>query len=252
MKIIIIEDEKPAAEKLQKAIKKTDPAIQVIAILNSVRQSVQFLQQNGQPDLIFMDIELTDGLSFQIFDQLVITCPVIFTTAYDEYWQTAFEHNSIDYLLKPIRQDKLESALVKYKKLQQHFAKSYKEFFQQKDPGPVINGYRKRFLVKKGIELVAIRTEHIAYCYAAHKLSFLVDQQGQKFILDNSLNELENELDPVVFFRVSSKYLVNIHHIAKIQTIAKSKLSLELAPPAGEEILISQEAAAAFKKWMDR
>ena len=125
MKIIIIEDEKPAVEKLQKALLKCDPSIQVLAVLGSVRAATDWLSQNPSPELIFMDIELTDGLSFKIFEQVPVNCPIIFTTAYDEYWQEAFEHNSIDYLLKPIRQDKLEIALKKYEKLKQHFASNY-------------------------------------------------------------------------------------------------------------------------------
>src|SRR5436190_8846904 len=122
MKVIIIEDERPAAEKLLKAIQKADPSIEVAAMLNSVKSSVEWLQQNPLPELLFMDIDLGDGLSFKIFDEVNITSPIIFCTAYDEYWQEAFEHNSIDYLLKPIKQDKLEIALGKYDKLKQHFA----------------------------------------------------------------------------------------------------------------------------------
>ena len=122
MKVIIIEDEKPAAEKLLKAIRVTDSSIEVQAVLNSVRTAVEWLQQNAMPDLLFMDIELSDGLSFKIFDKINLTSPVIFCTAFDEYWQEAFEHNSIDYLLKPIKQEKLETALNKYDKLRQHFA----------------------------------------------------------------------------------------------------------------------------------
>lgn len=250
MTVIIIEDEKPASEKLRKAILKCDSSIEVQATLNSVLSATQWLQQNTQPGLIFMDIELTDGLSFEIFTQCPITCPVIFTTAYDEYWQEAFEHNSIDYLLKPIRQDKLENAIAKYKKLQEHFTINYKALLQSQQPANSNNGYRKRFLVKKGIDLVAVKTTDIAYCYAAHKLVFIVDSKAQKFILDKSLNDLEKELDPALFYRVNRKYLINIHHIQRIKSYAKSKLLLELNPPAGEDIVISQESTAAFKEWM--
>src|SRR6185436_9640935 len=174
MKTIIIEDEKPAAEKLQKALLKADPAMDVVAVTNSVRSSVEWLQQNPQPDLLFMDIELGDGLSFKIFDEVNITSPVIFCTAYDEYWQEAFEHNSIDYLLKPIRQDKLENALNKYDKLKQHFATNFQQL-QQWQQQPAGNGYKKRFLVKRGIDYISIKTDDIAYFYAAHKLVCMVD-----------------------------------------------------------------------------
>src|SRR5688572_30721638 len=130
MKVIIIEDEKPAAEKLLKALLKCSPSVQVLATLGSVRTACEWLQNNPSPELIFMDIDLTDGLSFKIFDEVNIDCPIIFTTAYDEYWQEAFEHNSIDYLLKPIKQDKLETALKKYEKLKQHFAFNYRQLLQ--------------------------------------------------------------------------------------------------------------------------
>jgi two-component system LytT family response regulator len=251
MKIIIIEDEKPAAEKLKKTLMRFDNSIEVLATLDSVGSATQWLQQNPTPDLIFMDIELSDGLSFKIFDNHVIHCPVIFTTAYDEYWQEALEQNSIDYLLKPIRQEKLENALNKYKKLKNHFSASYNAIFQQLSSKNQNTDYRKRFLLKKGADLIVLKTDDIAYCYAAHKIVFIVDHKAQRFILDKSLNELEKELDPAVFFRVNRKYLVNMHHIQRIRTHSKSKLLVELNPPANEEIVISQENAMAFKQWMD-
>jgi DNA-binding LytR/AlgR family response regulator len=252
MNIVIIEDEKPAAEKLQRALLRYDSSIEFPAILSSVKSATAWLQQNPAPDLLLMDIELTDGLSLRIFDQCRINCPTIFITAYDEYWQEAFECNSIDYLLKPLKQEKLESAINKYKKLQQHFAGNPSTVLQQLILPERNKGYRKRFLVKKGIDWVAVKTEEIAYCYAAHKLSFIVDHKAQRFILDKSLVDLENELDPSLFFRISRKWLVNIHHIRRIKTHAKSKLLLELNPPPPEEVIVSQETALAFKKWIDR
>ena len=168
MKVIIIEDEKPAAEKLQKALLQVNGKIEVSGISNSVAESVVLLQRQ-QPDLIFMDIELTDGLSFEIFEKAKITCPVIFTTAYDDYWQTAFEYNSIDYLLKPIKQEKLETALKKYALLKQHFAANLQQLLQWQQNENTTT-YKKRFLVKRGVDYVAIKAEDIAYCYATHKL----------------------------------------------------------------------------------
>ncbi len=249
MKVIIIEDEKPAAEKLEKLILKHDGAIEVLAILNSVQSATEWLKQNPVPELIFMDIELSDGLSFKIFDHHPLNCPVIFTTAYDEYWQDALEQNSIDYLLKPIRQEKLENAINKYKKLKHHFSLNYSSLFKKSYSQ---NGeYRKRFLIKKGNDFISIKTDDIAYCYAAHKLVFIVDNKAQRFIMDRSLNDLEKELDPAVFFRINRKYLANIHHIRRIKTYGKSKLSVELNPAASEEIIISQENTMAFKQWID-
>lgn len=249
MKVIIIEDEKPAAEKLLKAIRVTDSSIEVQAVLNSVRTAVEWLQQNAMPDLLFMDIELSDGLSFKIFDKINLTSPVIFCTAFDEYWQEAFEHNSIDYLLKPIKQEKLETALNKYDKLRQHFAPRIQQL-QQWQQQPAGNGYKKRFLVKRGTDYVSIKTEEIAYFYATHKLVCMIDNKGQKFILDQSLAEIEKQLDPSQFYRVNRKYLMNLSAIKKIKTYPKSKLQLEADPPVNEEIIISQENVSAFKEWM--
>lgn len=250
MKTIIIEDEKPAAEKLQKALLSCAPSVQVLAVLGSVRTATEWLQENAAPELIFMDIDLTDGLSFKIFDQVTITCPIIFTTAYDEYWQEAFEYNSIDYLLKPIRQDKLETALKKYEKLKQHFAFNYRQLatWQQGNNAE----RKKRFLVKRGTDYVSIKTEEIAYFYAAQKLVCLVDSRSQKFILDQSLADLEKQLDPSQFYRVNRKYLVNLNAIKRIKTFPKSKLQLEIQPAPSEDIIISQENAAAFKAWMEQ
>lgn len=249
MKTIIIEDEKPAAEKLQKAILGNYPVIEIVAILNSIESATNWLQQNPQPDLIFMDIELSDGLSFKIFEHVAISCPVIFTTAFDEYWQEAFEHNSIDYLLKPVRQEKLDAALAKYDTLKQHFTSNLQQLLAStKQPGTA--GYKKRFLVKRGSDYISIKTEEISYFYATHKLVCMVDRKNQKFILDQSLAEIEKQLDPALFYRVNRKYLVHQNAIKKIKTYPRSKLLLEVEPPCADEIIISQESVAAFKEWM--
>lgn len=249
MKIVIIEDEKPAAEKLQKAIRLADPSAEICALLNSVHAAATWLQQHPMPDLLFMDIELGDGLSFKIFESVRITSPVIFCTAFDEYWQEAFEYNSIDYLLKPVKQEKLAAALAKYEKLKQHFAGNLQQLLQwQQQPAPA--GYRKRFLVKRGIDYVSIKTEDIACFYATHKLVCMVDNRNQKYILDQSLAEIEKQLDPSLFYRVNRKYLVQQGAIKKIKAYPKSKLLLELDPPADEEIIIAQENTNAFKAWM--
>ena len=250
MKVIIIEDEKPAAEKLVKAIQKADPSIEVSAVLNSVRKSIEWLQQNPMPDLLFMDIELSDGLSFKIFETISINSPVIFCTAFDEYWQEAFEHNSIDYLLKPVKQEKLEAALNKYDKLKQHFASGFQQLLQWQQQGTG-NGYKKRFLVKRGADYVSVKTDDIAYFYAAHKLVCMVNTSNQKFILDQSLADIEKQLDPAQFYRVNRKYLIQLNAIKKIKTYPKSKLQLEVEPVVNEDIIISQENVSAFKEWME-
>lgn len=247
MKAIIIEDEKPAAEKLIKAIQKADASIEVSAVLNGVQSSLLWLRQQPSPDLIFMDIELSDGLSFKIFEKTTIACPVIFTTAYDEYWQEAFEHNSIDYLLKPIKQEKLEAALKKYDTLKKYFANNLEKLLQSQQ---LSTGYKKRFLVKRGADYISIKTDDIAYFYATHKLVCMVDNNNQKFILDQSLAEIEKQLDPSQFYRANRKYLVHLNAIKKIRTWPKSKLQLEIMPAVNEDVIISQENVAAFKEWM--
>jgi len=248
MKVIIIEDEKPAAEKLQKALLQVNGKIEVSGISNSVAASITLLQKQ-QPDLIFMDIELTDGLSFEIFEKAKITCPVIFTTAYDDYWQTAFEYNSIDYLLKPIKQEKLETALKKYALLKQHFAANLQQLLQWQQNENTTT-YKKRFLVKRGVDYVAIKAEDIAYCYATHKLVCMVSNENQKFILDKSLADMEKELNPAQFHRVNRKYLVNINAVKRIRSFAKSKLLIDIQPAVEEEIIVSTENTTSFKEWM--
>jgi two-component system LytT family response regulator len=249
MTAIIIEDEKPAVEKLRRALAKANPDIQVIASLNSVAQATNWLQNNVHPDLIFMDIELSDGLSFQVLEQSPIQSPIIFTTAFDEYWQEAFEHNSIDYLLKPIKQDKLELALQKYQRLKEHFAANLQNLLDWQKQTTV---YKRKFLVKRGSDYVSIRVEDIAYFYASHKVVCLVNKQGHKFILDESLAELEEQLDPAMFYRINRKYLVNLNAIQRIRSYPKSKLQLDLTPTVEEEVLIAQENVSAFKEWMGR
>lgn len=248
MRAIIIEDEKPAAEKLVKAIRKADSSVEIVAVLSSVKSAVEWLERNPMPGLLFMDIELSDGLSFKIFDAVNINSPVIFCTAFDDYWQEAFEHNSIDYLLKPIKEDKLEAALKKYDKLKQHFSADLRQLLQSRQQSP--NEYKKRFLVKRGTDYISVKAEDIAYFYATHKLVCMIDSKNQKYILDQSLSEIEKQLDPTQFYRVNRKYLVQLNAIKKIKCFPKSKLQLELEPATSEDIIISQDNVTAFKDWM--
>jgi two-component system, LytTR family, response regulator len=249
MTAIIIEDEKPALEKLKSGLHKANPDIEILACLTSIEQATSWLQSNTQPDLIFMDIELSDGLSFQILEQSSIQSPIIFTTAYDEYWQEAFEHNSIDYLLKPIKQEKLETALSKYHRLKEHFAGNLQNLLNWQKGN---SAYKKKFLVKRGSDYISIKVEDIAYFYASHKVVCLVNNQSHKFILDESLSELEEQLDSSMFYRVNRKYLVNLNAIQRIRAYPKSKLQLDLLPAVEEEVLIAQENVSSFKDWMGK
>ena len=251
MNCVIIEDEKPAAEKLLSLLALGEQPVFVEVVLGSVKEAISWLQEHPAPELIFMDIELSDGLSFKIFEEINVECPVIFTTAYDEYWQEAFEHNSIDYLLKPVKPEKLEAALNKYQKLKQHFT-GYKALasWPSQSTQTSQSGYKKRFLVKRGTDYISIKTEEVAYFYATHKLVCMVDSSGQKFIMDQSLADIEAQVDPTSFYRVNRKYLVNMSAIKRIKAYPKSKLLLEISPLVTEDIIISQENAAAFKQWM--
>jgi two-component system LytT family response regulator len=178
-----------------------------------------------------------------------IDCPVIFITAYDEYWQEAFEYNSIEYLLKPLKKERLEAALHKFNELREYFAGRYLDLMAYRDSG---RKYKDRFLVRRGAEYVSIKTTEISFFYAAHKLVCLVRKDGTKFILDHSLAEIEKQVNPGEFYRVNRKYLVNLQAIRRIHALAKSKLTIEVVPPANEELVISSENSSGFKKWIDR
>lgn len=246
-RILIIEDEKPAMQKLVDLMADVAPDVSIVGKTMSVNQSVQWLQGHPMPDLILMDISLSDGASFEIFQRFTITCPVIFITAFDEYWQEAFEHNSIDYLLKPVRKEKLAAALARYETLKDHFVRNLEPLMHALPPQD--GQYKKRFLVKRGNELFSIPTDDIAYFYAAEKLVCLVDAKGQRFVLDQSLTDLEKQLDPRDFNRVNRKCLIHRKAILRAKAYSKSKLLLDVHPPFGEDIIISQESAAAFKDW---
>src|SRR5215212_6147426 len=246
MNVLIIEDEKPAYECLLSELKAIESDLRVVAAFGCVRDTVQWLNQHPSPDLIFMDVQLSDGPSFNIFKACNVTCPVIFTTAYDKYLTEAFEYNSIDYILKPIDQDKLRGAMKKYKGLQQHFLGNYSTIFNSTQEKK-----RSRIIVKRGMEFQAIRTEDIVYFFTEHKLVFLVDKDNRKYMAEaNNLAELEMELDTNMFYRANRKYIVNANFIRRFKPLERSKISVELTLSLDEEIIVSQENSSAFKKWI--
>jgi DNA-binding LytR/AlgR family response regulator len=254
MKVLIVEDERPASENLVEELQAIDDSIDVVAGCNSVEGTVRWLQKNPAPDLILMDIQLSDGLSFNIFKACEVTCPVIFTTAYDKYLTQAFEYSSIDYLLKPISQDKLRNAIRKYKALRNHFVGTH--------DGNGGNGHslpdylaqdrkKSRILVRKGVDFQAVRLEDAGYFFTEHKLIFLVDKENRKYMAEkNNLSELEDELDKNIFYRANRKYIINANYIKRFKPLERSKISVELTLPVSEEIIISQENSASFKKWI--
>jgi DNA-binding LytR/AlgR family response regulator len=254
MKVLIVEDERPASENLVEELQAIDDDIDVVAGCNSVDETVRWLNRNPHPDLILMDIQLSDGLSFNIFKACEVTCPVIFTTAYDKYLTQAFEYSSIDYLLKPISQDKLKNAIKKYKALRNHFVNSHEYASNHPSLPDYLGNHdrkRSRILVRKGVEFQAVRVEDAGYFFTEHKLIFLVDKENRKYMAEKSnLSELEEELDKNIFYRANRKYIINANYIKRFKPLEKSKISVELVLPVNEEIIISQENSANFKKWI--
>jgi DNA-binding LytR/AlgR family response regulator len=255
MKVLIVEDEKPAFGNLAEELQFIDEKIHVVAGCSSVEETVRWLNDHPQPDLILMDVQLSDGLSFNIFKTCKITCPVIFTTAYNKYLTEALQYSSIDYLLKPISQDRLSNAIGKYKTLRDHFVSNQENYVTNHGPLPDFlsknDRKRSRILVRRGAEFQTIRIEDAGYFFTEHKLIFLVDKENRKYMAEKSnLSELEEELDQNIFYRANRKYIINANYIKRFKPLEKSKISVELTLPVNEEIIISQENSASFKKWI--
>lgn len=250
MKILIIEDEKPAYERLSKMLKEYDSEIIDLGNLTGINNSINWFAKNKQPDLILLDIQLSDGLSLEIFSKVKITCPVIFTTAYDEYILDAFNYNGIDYLLKPIKKEKLFSALNKYINLKEHFAQDYFSIFTKLTQTD--KTYKERLTVKTGSEFISICIDDAAYFVSEYKLVFLVTCAGKKYSYDKNLSQLEDELDPKKFFRVNRNYIISINSIKSFKPFFKGKLLIEILPSSKEKIFISQEKASKFKEWLEK
>lgn len=248
MKIFIMEDEIPALENLKTCIAGIESNIEIVGNAASVSQSLNWLRSNPAPDLILMDIQLSDGLSFHILKEDNIKCPVIFITAFDKYMIDAFDYNCIDYLLKPLDANKLAAALNKYKNLQHHFINNYSSIIDYLQSA---KKNKSRIIVKKGTEFLSLKLEDVVFLFTEHKLVFAVDKDNRKFLCEtNSLSDIEEILDDKIFFRANRKYIVNANYITKFKSIDKSKISIELLLSLNEEIIVSQENAAAFKKWM--
>jgi DNA-binding LytR/AlgR family response regulator len=250
MTVLIIEDESLAADKLERMLLETDPSVIVAAKLGSIKDSVRWLMHN-RADLIFLDIQLSDGISFSIFEQVDVNTPVIFTTAYDQYAVRAFQLNSIAYLLKPIRKSDLAGSLMKYQLLRAAFSIDFDALMEQiqgRDPG-----YRKRFLVQTGEKIRKIEVADIAWFTVLGKGVWLRTFQGNSYAVDYSLEGLESILDPSVFFRINRKYLVNINSIATMTAWSRGRIKLELKPKADDELdtVVSIDRAAAFRKWLN-
>ena len=250
MKIIIIEDEKPAARLLQRKLQKLD--VEVGVMLHSVEESIDWFTKNEHPDLIFLDIQLSDGLSFEIFEKIDIKSAVIFTTAYDEYALRAFKLNSIDYLLKPIDEDDLEVAISKFKARLPKQETLQLDFDQIKKmlSNPFDKNYKKRFTVKIGQHLKVIAIEEIECFFSENKGTYLHTFDNRNFLIETTLELLEQDLDPSEFFRVSRKFIIPLKAIKEIVVHSNSRLKVILPSYKEEEVIVSREKVADFKTWI--
>ncbi len=254
MNVIIIEDEYPAAERLTKLLERADPQVRVVATLDSVASAVPWLQTHPAPDLIMSDIQLSDGLSFEIYERVLIKSPIIFTTSYDEYAIRAFRHKSIDYLLKPIKFEELQRSIEKYRDL--HRAPSDANPAAQLEKlldtlSHTGRTHKKRFLVKKGEQLIPVADEDTAYFYTENELVYLITHTGKKYILDYTLEQLLTLLDPAHFFRINRQFIVSLAAVQQIHTYFSSRLKLQLKPGADAEVLVSKGQVRHFKAWLE-
>jgi DNA-binding LytR/AlgR family response regulator len=252
MNILIIEDEPHAAERLISLIKQQMP-VNVLAELDTITRSVAWLQKNPAPDLIFMDIQLADGISFQIFEQVKVKTPVIFTTAYNEYALKAFKVNSIDYLLKPIDAEELQVALTKWKSLTAPITAPDKMMESIAYAMQMLTKkYKERFVLKVGEHLRTVEVEDVLFFYSQEKTTFAHTKDSRKSILDFTLDQLEELLDPRSFFRINRKYIIAISALQDMIHHTNSRLKVKLKGSDDSDIIVARERVQDFKDWLDR
>ncbi len=249
MKVVIIEDEQPAAQKLLRLLRVIESDYEVAAILPSVEQSVNWLLINPHPGLIFMDIQLEDGICFEIFEKVTLKTPVIFTTAYNDYALRAFKVNSIDYLLKPLTEDDLKVAIIKYKEVfaRPDYFLRIENLMNQLQPST-----KERFLIKIGEHFKSIQTDDITCFYIKERCNFISTCKGKNYPVDYSLDKIETMIDGRRFFRVNRNFIVNFHFIRDVVAYSSSRLKIVVEGFAEEEIIVSRERVGDFKDWMDR
>lgn len=247
MRILIIEDELLAQNKLEEMLLTLAPDIKVLAKLGSVKESVKWLAANPAPDLAFVDIQLSDDHSFEIFRKAPVNCPVVFTTAYDKFMLESFEFNSIDYLLKPVTLEKVQKVLEKFRRLEDHFLRGNLDRIIHLVQPPALS--KERIIAKKGTDFIALEIKDIAYFYTDHKVVFARDFSGRQFIVDENLGELEIQLNKKNFFRINRKFLSSFKAIDRFKPDS-GKVRVYLVPEMKEEIHVSKESAPAFREWV--
>ncbi len=254
MNVVIIEDEHLIAQRITELLTRIDPGIEVLSIIDSVKRAIEWFSQHEKPDLVFMDIQLADGLSFDIFDRVKVEAPVIFITAYQEYAIRAFKVNSVDYLLKPIAEENLRAALNKYRRYFKH-----EDHIQEIGPDlirsireMISKPYKSRFLIKVGDHIKSVDVEDILYFYSQQKGTFLHCTDKRNYVVDYTLDKLTEILDPATFHRINRRYIVSHNAIAEINTLSGSKLRARLFHSDDEEIYISRDRLSAFKEWLDQ
>jgi two-component system response regulator LytT len=256
MRIVIIEDEAPALTRIKKLVTEIAPEVDIIATADSIEAAAYLFNTIENIELALMDIELADGQSFEIFNRAVVKCPVIFTTAYDEFALKAFKVNSIDYLLKPIDKEELKAAIDKFRVLHKASANTdydarFKALLQELKADKKEH-YKSRFLIKSGAKLVSVSTGDIAYFHAYDKMVYVITRQGQKYIIDHSLEEISKMLDPKAFFQVNRQFIASFPAIQSVHTYFNGKLKIELQPASTDEVIVSRERAGEFKDWLSK
>ena len=248
MNVLIVEDEKPAATRLVNLLKKVEPTAQIVGMTDGVEPTLNFLDQEGKPDLIFMDIHLADGSAFEIFRHHTFQdTGIIFCTAYDQYAVEAFKVHALYYLLKPVKQEELEQALTRFKESQGKSQEqpSALQKLVARQPS------EKRFLIRMGQSLRLVHQKDIAYFYTSDKITFMMTREGRKYPLDYTLESLEDMIDSSRFFRINRQFIVCIDAIQQMHAYSKARVKLDLQPPAHEEVIVSTEKSPMFKKWLE-
>ena len=249
MKVLIIEDEAPAARRLENLLKEVDPAIQILAVIESVEEGIEWLSKHPHPDAIFSDIQLADGISFIIFEKILPECPIVFVTAFDQYAIKAFEVNSVDYLLKPFSKEQLERSLERLKKFG---GKEVEPDLRNLISDLVPRKPKQRFLISKGDSLIPVNAADIAYVYTEDKAVMIRTFSDQSYFISYSLDEVEGQLDQDIFFRLNRQVITNLKAISKISNYFNGKLKVELKPNYQGELIVSRIKAPVFKAWLER